>query len=285
MKIMKRVLITMLVVACWCTAVFAGTSEEVRFVRLSYYDGTEYLVSNFVFYSSHMGVTGSYFKSTKDKVQPLLVNTGKLWYEVEGEDVLTIRLEPDTSGNSLKAYIELKGGRTLSGNVPRSVSQTWESGDYFWIQGITTKFGKPASFKVKVGDIVLVETLKDPPKQFTIKTKQGEDMTVQAVKFGLYGNMPYSRPFTFGLSSSVKLKSEGLDVNIPLEDILSFTFDEKGKITMMMKNGDTGTVSFVDVRRIYGRLKTGEILFDSISSPEGAKIKSIEFPKPTGETK
>jgi len=279
---MKRLLITILVVACWFTFVFAGSSDKVR---LSYYDGAEYLVSDFRFYSDHEEVQGAYIKGTWDVVIPLLVNTGILWQEVKGEAVTKIRLEPHTNKNSFKAYVELKGGHTVSGTVPFAVSDTWHSGDYFWIKGETTKFGKNAKFRVKLNDIALVETLQGSLKQFNIKTKKGEDKTVKAIEFGLYVNAPYPYPSSFGLSDSVELKSEGLDVNVPLRDILSFTFDENAKISMMMKDGETGTVSFVDVKRIYGRLKTGEILFHSISFPERAKIKLIEFPKPIRKTK
>jgi hypothetical protein len=279
---MKRVLITIWVVAFWFTPILGRPADDVR---LTYDDGTVYLVSDFSFYTPHHEVSGVYFKNTTDNLQPLLVNTGKLWHEVKGEDAVAIRLEPDASKKALKARIEIKGGQTISGTVPLELSETWESGDYFWIEGTTTKFGNPAKFKISLYDIVLVEALKDSPKHTSIKTNKGEEKTAQTVEFGLYGNMPYSYPSSFGLSDAVNLKSEGMDISMPLKDVLSFTFDEKRNVTMMSKDGETGKISFVGVERIYGRLKTGEILFDSISPQDGAKIKSIEFLKQTRKTK
>jgi len=221
---MKKILLTLTAVLCLCTAVLAGSSDHQ--VRLLYYDGSEYLVSDFSFYSDHYGVEGMYFKSTKDNTEPLLVKSGKLWHEVQGKDVTKIRLEAITNTDSLKALVVLKGGRTISGIVPTNLKETWKSGDFFWVEGTTTKFGKPAKFKVHLDDIALIESLDGSPKRFSIKTKKGEEKTASAIEFGLYGSMPYSSPGSWSLDNSIELKSDGLKVEIPLKDILSFAFDE-----------------------------------------------------------
>lgn len=274
---MRSAVIAILAVACWCTVVFAGTSEKVR---ISYHDGTEYIVSNFAFYTDHQSVHGFYIASTTDSFQPLLVKTEKkLWQEVKGEDVATLRLEGDANKGVIEAHIELKGGQTVRGVVPLRVTETWDSGEYFWIKGITTKFGKPASFKWRLGEVALIKTVKGSSKSFSFKNVKGDEKNAEAVEFGKYGSMPYSRPDILGFNRSLELESEGLKVNVPLKEILSFTFNEKGTITLLMKNGETGRVQFTDPMRIYGQLKTGEILFDGIQKPQGARIKSIEFPK------
>jgi len=271
---MKRLLILIIMLAFSTAIAHAKSTEEVR---LLYYDNTEYLVTDFAFFSNHIAVEGMYFRGTKDQARPLIVKTGNFWQEIVGKEIAKIRLNIDSSKKNLKTEIELKNGKTISGIAALNVEETWETGHYFWIQGTTTKFGQDAKFKINLKEIVLVETIKESGDQIKIKTKNGEEKMAKSIDFGVHGEMPYSNISHYTLDGKVELKSEGVLLSMPLKDVKSFSFDEKGNIKMLTKAGETGKITFSYATKIFGRLNNGDILFHSISSSKGTKLKLIEF--------
>jgi hypothetical protein len=271
---MKKLLIFIVMLAYSTTA---AQTEPKKEARLLYYDGTEYVVTDFSFFTNHIPISGTYFKHTKDLYRPLIVKTGKFWREIKENDIAKIRLELEPSKKGLKTQIELKNGKTISGIAPLDIHETWETGQHFFIQGKTSKFGQPATFKTDLDEIALVETIKEPINQIKIKTKKGEEKTAESVSFGVRGEMPYARISQYTMGHKIEIKSDGVELSLPLIDVKSFAFDEKGQIKILTKSGETGKISFLFVSKIFGRLENGDIIFDSISSTKGAKIKLIEF--------
>jgi hypothetical protein len=91
--------------------------------------------------------------------------------------------------------------------------------------------------------------------------------------------MPYSSPSRIRLDESIDLNADGAKVTVPLKDVLRIAFDQGGQGTLTMKNGEAGKIAFIDVSRLYGRLRSGEIVFHEIPEGAGLKLKTIDLPR------
>jgi hypothetical protein len=252
-------------------------ADQQKKVIITYQDASELKVTNFQFFTSHIPVQGFYMKSISDRATELLLKTDRLWKMISPKEIKLIKMELDSKKRFFNTELELKNGEKLRGTSPIKFEETWKSGTYFYVIGTIKIFGKEGKWKKSLYDIQKIESRKEN-NTFIVKLKNGEEKVVKTIAFGIHAEMPYASPNITGMANPLRIKSEGVEVDIPLKEIDNLEFHKDKKIRMIMKNGETGYISFRDkITRIYGTISKTEVLFDEIYSPEGFNIKSIKF--------
>ena len=281
---MRRFVVLTVVLSA--TLIFASISiaNSDANVVIAYKDGKTYTVKNFSFYTHHISPSGMYFKSSWKTKTGLIVKTGRIWKLVQSNDIKSLKMERVDKKQFLNAQLTLKNDETLKGEVPTKLHNTWYSGKYFWVEGAVKVFGKTGKFKKEFGNVNKLESIENEADKFKLnyfeyrnKKKIDSEKVIENIDFGFSGSNPVSRPSIYGMKKSLPISSEGVDVDIPLVEIKTIEFGEND-IKLTLKNGDTGYITFRNnIKRIYGEIKPGEILFDNILPLKNSKIKSMEF--------
>jgi hypothetical protein len=184
-----------------------------------------------------------------------------------------------------KIFQEKKSGasgsrpRSVQGELPLRASQTWEDGYTFWFGGTIKKFGQAGDYRVtNLIGLRKVEMIEKGSNKFKFLFRSGEQKTVENLRYGIYDYAPYNRAgFIRFPSGRLELRSDGVDVVVPLSRMKSLIFRDKRVAILEIKDGDSGEVSLLEVIGIYGKLPDGHILFDWLYRKNGSRIVKIEM--------
>ena len=252
--------------------------------KVTYVDGKEYILREFMFYSD------PYFNTeialNVDQDTDLLVQTGKhIWRIVKPVEIKSIEMIRKPENNFFKTHVVLTSGGEVIGETPQDIKETWLPGK-LGVYGKVKIFGSQEQYLwVTFDQILKIKSVGEPEFRVEIEKTNGQKAILKSVAFQTSSPSGFwARKSWYGLGQ-IPITADGIDIpDFDLTKVKTLVFGNVGKIEVVMIDGNKGVMSFQSeneekVTYIYGELDTGEILFDEIYSHGNPKVRLIHFIK------
>ncbi len=259
------------------------THSTEKMTKVTYVDGKEYILREFMFYSD------PYFNTeialNIDQDTDLLVRTGKhIWRTVKPVDIKSIEMIRKPENDAFQTNVVLTSGSEVIGETPQDIEETWLPGK-LGVSGMVKTFGsREQDLWVTFDQILKIKSVGGPEFRVEIEKTNGQKAILKSVVFKTRSPSGFwERKSWYGLGQ-IPVIANGIDIYFDLTEVETLVFGDAGKIEVVMIDGNKGVVSFQSeneekVTYIYGELDTGEILFDEIYSHGNPKVKLIHFIK------